>query len=414
MKRAISLSIILVLLVISSYADQAQTLKTDASTSYFRFSSGKNALGIPFDLYGGRLIYLQVRVNGFKPLWFILDTGASSGSFLNVKWVKPLGLQLQDKQVVSEPGGDVEMGSIKGVSLSLPGVDLFNQKLVTAPLSSLEPYVGRPLDGILGHDFINQFVVEINYADKVINLYDPQTYHYSGSGEIIPVAIEKNMPFVQFGLMQPGRETVKAKLELDTGSVEAIGLNGSFVKQANLIPDSQKKLVARGVAIGGETKGYRTRIKGIRIGRYLIDNPAINVTTDTGGYEGETKAAGIIGGEILRRFKTILDYHHQQIILEKNSLFNEPYEYDMSGMMLIAEGPDFRVFKVHQILENSPAAEADLREGDIITSINSRPTTEFSLSQVIQMFRQKGRDYRFNLKRGEKLIQARIRTRRLI
>jgi hypothetical protein len=414
MKRAISLSIILVVLVISSYADQEQPLRTDTSTPYSRFSSGKNALRIPFDLYGGRLIYLQVRVNGSHPLWFILDTGASSGSFLNVKWVKPLGLQLQDKQVVSEPGGDVEMGSIKGVSLSLSGVDLFNQRLVTAPLSSLEPYVGRPLDGILGYDFISQFVVEINYADNVINLYDPQTYHYSGSGEIIPVTIEKNMPFVHLKLMQPGRETVKAKLELDTGSFEALGLNESFVKHVGLISPAQKQLVERGVAIGGETKGYRTRIKGIRIGRYLISNPVINVTTDAGGYEGETKAAGIIGGEILRRFKTILDCHHQQIILEKNSHFIEPYEYDMSGMMLIAEGPDFKVFKVHQILEHSPAAEADLREGDIITSINGRPTAEFTLVQVIQMFRQRGRHYSLNVRRGEKLIQAKIRMKRLI
>ena len=414
MKRAISLAIIFVVLVISSYAEQEQTLKPDAPTPHFRFTSGKAALRIPFDLYGGRLIYLHVRLNASRPLWFILDTGASSGSFLNLKWVKPLGLQLQDKQVVSEPGGDVEMGSIKGVSLSLSGVDLFNQKLVTAPLSSLEPYVGRPIDGILGHDFINQFVVEINYADKVINLYDPQTYHYSGSGEVIPVTIEKNMPFVQLELMQPGRASARAKLELDTGSFEAIGLNASFVKQANLIPSAQKTLVERGVAIGGETKGYRTRIKGLRIGRYLISNPAISVTTDTGGYEGETKAAGVLGGEILRRFKTILDYHHRQIILEKNSHFIEPYEYDMSGMMLIAEGPDFKVFKVHQILGNSPAAEADLREGDIITSINGQPTAKFSLVQVIQMFRQKGRSYSLNVKRGEKLIQAKVRLRRLI
>ncbi len=414
MQRAILLPIILVVLVIGSYAEQEQTLQTDASTPHFRFSSARNALRIPFDLYGGRLIYLQVRVNGSNPLWFILDTGASSGSFLNVKWVKPLGLQLQDKQVVSEPGGDVEMGSIKGVSLSLPGVDLLDQNLLTAPLSSLEPYVGRPVDGILGHDFVSQFVIEINYADRVINLYDPQTYRYSGSGEIIPVTIEKNMPFVQLKLLRPGRGTVKAKLELDTGSFEALGLNESFVRQVGLISPTQKRLVERGVAIGGETKGYRTRIKGLRLGRYLISNPAINVTTDTGGYEGQTKAAGVLGGEILRRFKTILDYHHGQVILEKNSRFIEPYEYDMSGIGLIAEGPDFKIFKVHQILEHSPAAEADLREGDIITSINGRPTAEFSLVQLIQMLRQKGRDYSLDVKRGKILMKAKIRLRRLI
>jgi hypothetical protein len=35
---------------------------------------------------------------------------------------------------------------------------------------------------------------------------------------------------------------------------------------------------------------------------------------------------GLIGGEIFRRFKLILDYSRKRMILEPNNHFNDPYE----------------------------------------------------------------------------------------
>jgi len=37
------------------------------------------------------------------------------------------------------------------------------------------------------------------------------------------------------------------------------------------------------------------------------------------------------------------------MILEPNRYLSEPEEYDMSGMFLIADGADFKTFKVKQI-----------------------------------------------------------------
>src|SRR5258708_7835832 len=46
---------------------------------------------IPFKLFNNH-IYLNVRVNNSKPLWFILDTGA--GDIIDLKHAKALNLEL--------------------------------------------------------------------------------------------------------------------------------------------------------------------------------------------------------------------------------------------------------------------------------------------------------------------------------
>jgi C-terminal processing protease CtpA/Prc len=69
---------------------------------------------------------------------------------------------------------------------------------------------------------------------------------------------------------------------------------------------------------------------------------------------------------------------------------------------------------VRAVLENSPAAAAGLRVGDLITAINDKAATELTLEQLRQMFRREGREYLLNVKRGEETITIKIKLRRLI
>src|SRR5207245_627633 len=98
--------------------------------------------------------------------------------------------------------------------------------------------------------------------------------------------------------------------------------------------------------------------------------------------------SGVIGGELLRRFKVIFDYAHKQMILEPNASFADRFEYDMSGIRLRAEGDDFKTLRVRRVVENSPATEAGVREGDVISAVDGKPAAELTLSQINQMFKQ--------------------------
>ena len=85
-----------------------------------------------------------------------------------------------------------------------------------------------------------------------------------------------------------------------------------------------------------------------------------------------------MGGDILRRFKVIFDYTRKRMILEPNSQFDESFEYDMSGISLTAEGRDYKILRVGRVFEDTPAAEAGLRDGDQILAVDGKPSSELT------------------------------------
>jgi C-terminal processing protease CtpA/Prc len=102
------------------------------------------------------------------------------------------------------------------------------------------------------------------------------------------------------------------------------------------------------------------------------------------------------------------------LIPEPNAHYAEPVEYDMSGINLRAYGDDLRTFRVYQVLDNSPASEAGLRVGDVLTNIDGVPASRLTLKEVWQMMKQPGREHELSFKRGSWTRSVKIKTRRLI
>ncbi len=151
-----------------------------------------------------------------------------------------------------------------------------------------------------------------------------------------------------------------------------------------------------------------------QLGRFTFKKPIAIFFQDKQGIVASPEFDGVIGNEILRRFKVMFDYSRQQMILEPNRDISDPEEYDMSGLLLIDEGTDSKTFKVRRTIENSPATAAGLREGDIISAIDGKTTSNLMLEQVRQVFKQKGRSYRLTIERDGQKIQTKIKLRRLI
>ncbi len=194
--------------------------------------------------------------------------------------------------------------------------------------------------------------------------------------------------------------------------VSALSLYKVFVDTNHLFESAEKAVDIWPRGAGGETRARIGRVKSLQLGRFTIENPTSLFLLTQG--QARTDSAGKIGGEVLRRFKVILDYSRELMVLEPNTHFAEPYEHDMSGATLHAEGPDLKVFKVYKVIKDSPAAEAGLVEGDIIAAVEGKPATELTLEQVWQMFKQEGQERVLRIKRGEQSLELRIKLRRLI
>jgi len=387
--------------------------QSNQSPQDVRFASGQSALRIPFELSGNN-IWLRGRVNESESLWFTIDTGASF-SLINIRRAQELGLQLESGHRTAGAGGSIESTRVAGITFRLPGVDIFNQTIAALSLDSLEPVEGHDFDVLLGYHFFSNFVVEIDYAARIINLYDPQSYEYHGSGEIIPMALKENRhPYIRARIVQPGREPIEGEFEIDTGSGQTLILQSGFIAEHRLLRSGQRVIQAQGRGVGGAVPLPISRITSFQLGRFAIENPLTVFAQSGAGRFAEDGADGNIGNGILRRFKVIFDYTRGRMILEPNENFSEPSEYDMSGISLIAERPGFDVIRVERVLENSPAAEVGIKPQDIIVAANSRPAAEIGLSGLREMFRLEGQEYRLSIKRGGELLLINLRTRRLI
>jgi hypothetical protein len=370
-------------------------------TAQTRFTSGQSAVRVPFEL-AGDLIVLKVRVNRSRPLHFIFDTGAGI-SVIDPQSARALGLRAKGKLKLDATGGSVQSGLIQSVSLSVPGVEVFNQALATVDLDSFAPLFGYKIDGIIGHDFINNFVVEIDYASSLMNLYEPQEYKYSGAGESIPLEIHDKTPYVRARVVLNGREPIEGKFEIDTGGTGILNLNTPFVNKHKMLETLTKQAESKLGGAGGAATAVKAHVPAIELGSFAIKNPLIVFAQGTEGSENSTAFDGSLDNGLFSQFKMILDYSRSHVILERNN-----FARDLSGLEIVADPPRFKTFVVNAVEENSPAALAGIQEEDTILAIDGQPTVRLTLQELRHLLTQPG-EHVLKIKHNSKTIQVRLR-----
>jgi predicted aspartyl protease len=376
-----------------------------------RTSSGSTDL--PVQLVNN-LVFVPVRVGGSEPLSFILDTGASV-TVVNRAVAERLKLDLAAGEDATTGGGSVATASVSGVTLSVGDVSLSDVTLVAIDLSGLHAGLGRPVDGILGYDIFQRYVVEIDYERGAVRLHEPAGYVYAGGGDSLPVVIEDRIPFAQLQLRGAGGRLATAKVELDTGQTGAVTLIAPFVAANDLVGAEQPRLRIRtGALLSGAVTAEVVRLPEVRLGRFQVADPIVNVTPGAEGAGVSGATAGLLGGEVLRRFKVIVDYSRSRVVLEPNAQLDAPMEFDMSGMSLAAVPADPSVYRVRALIEGSPATDAGVSVGDLLTGIDGTPVRAMTLDDIRRRFKVPGRRFALTLKRDAGVTELSLTTRRLI
>jgi hypothetical protein len=220
-------------------------------------------------------------------------------------------------------------------------------------------------------------------------------------------------PFLKTRVTPIGENALETELVIDTGDTSALGFHTPFVAKHNLRA-STKTLPHLSKGLSGDSRNWRGRVSSLQIGRIVIDRPLATFSEATRGSEAESKYDGLIGGEILRRFRIIFDYSHRIMIVEPNSTFLEPYDTDMSGLTLSEGGADFRTVMVDGVDAGSAAAKAGVKVGDIIETIDSQNTASLTLDEVRRLLKQDGAKLVLGVKRGMDVTQLTILLHRLI
>ena len=239
---------------------------------------------------------------------------------ISLKQAKALKLKLKgDVQAAGAGEETVDLSFARNVAFNLTGVDFVLREVSVLPLEFSSPVAGQVIAGLLGYDFMRRFVVEIDYAEHVINLYNPRTYRYRGRGEIIRISTIDNNPYIPARVILPGLAPINAMLLLDSGADTELFFNSPFVNRHRLLTSKQETTEASTLGIGGTSKIRIGKATSIQIGRTILANLVVHFSQATKGDSASVIEAGFIGGKLLRRFKKVIfDQTRRRLILEPN------------------------------------------------------------------------------------------------
>jgi hypothetical protein len=344
----------------------------------------KPPIVVPFELVN-RHVFVRVGVGG-RALGFVLDTGAPS-VIIDLGRAKELGLTTAGELRAHGAAGLVTGAFLRDAKYTIPGVPLSSDTIAAAlPLQELANGFGRDFDGILGAEFIRQFVVEIDYSTRVLRLHDRDAFAYAGPGDTIPIRFNHSGHPVFDGEITPiGGSAIPARIVLDIGSSGALDLRNPYVTANHLPGPGARTIRALGLAgAGGDASGSLGRVASLRIGAFTIDRPVAFFSEDRVGANAMTDVDASIGQRIAERFRIFLDYARRRMILEPTG-GGEPPERAFSGASIEAVGADYRTLRVRQVASGGPAARAGLAAGDVIESIDARRVTDLTLDDVLGM-----------------------------
>ncbi len=365
---------------------------------------------LAFD-YAAKHLWVRASVNGNPPADFIYDTGASI-TVIDSTYAAQIGLEAQGHMQGQGAGatGSVSLATLDDLKVAGDDGDGIEMKNVPVAVLSvnpmLEPFFWKPAAGIVGFNFISQFVNEIDYDTGTIVLRDPKAFEYQGQGEAIPMELAGTVPAIEMTL--DGR--YKGKFRIDVGSSATVDLHRPFVEANGIDKKVKDGVEVLSGGFGGMFTSRMTRMKSIAIGPYSWKNPMVSLSGATTGALASSDYAGNIGNRILDRFKCTFDYEHRVLYLEPGARYARPDHFTRSGLQLVKKDG---VISIAQVIDGSPAQKAGLEVGDVIRAIDGRAAADWKHADVETLFEEgkPGTEVVFKVERDGRAMNVKFKLR---
>ena len=375
-------------------------------------AQNKTVADLPLEESFRGIAFVSGSVNAGARLGFLVDTGASSSS-VSREVAEKLGVPMLHGRASASGNRMLQVEVIPQASIALGDATVAGQ-VVALPLDTLEPIFGRQIDGIVGGDLMRQYVAEFDYERKHIRFYAREGFRYSGRGAELPLVIHHNIPYVELTVGLPNGQRVHGRFMIDSGA------GGSALQIYKPIADRNgwlsglKTVVETGYGVGGATHHAATRAAEVDIGPYHLARPTVAFTEDYDETRVPPGATGLMGVEILRRFRVTYDYANRHMYLEPNGRLNEPFIRDASGLRLRAAAPEFRRPFVEKVAEDSAAARAGIQPGDVLLAIDAFSADDLPLNQLRALLYAPGEAHQLKLRRKDKTLELMLNTRDLL
>ncbi len=371
-------------LTVNEQIDPVLFLPPSSAAKDYMFLEGSSATLIPFTYYENH-IYLPVRFAGSDAeVMFMLDSGASM-TVVDSTFTVEMGFPIGERLVGAGAGGTANFYMTKVPGFSIEGVSFDEQTVIAYPIRQImSRFVDVEVQGILGYDFLSRFVTQIDYERTLISFFEPDSFGISPGTVDIEAPLRHNVFSIEAAL----DSIYLGTFLIDTGASNSM-LQKSFADKHRLSDDREGMEITI-LGAGGEEDALLARFDSFEIGDFTVENPVFALSETESGIAAFKDISGIVGNDILHRFRLTLDYKHQRIYLEPNGLFDEPFIKDRSGIKC-ERNEDGRV-TIYSVIPGSPGNEAGLMEGDEIVSIEGRDVADIErLDEIFEILRDSDR-----------------------
>lgn len=392
---------------------------TDAQKYGFFLEGNARKATIPFTTYNN-LIIITLTVNDKVPMKFIVDTGVRSIIFFNKNITDVLGVRYSKKIEIRGVGKTKTIVAFIATGIDFNYHNLRGKELSVLVLGEdylhLRNHLGTDVHGIIGYDFFQRFIVNVNYTAEQLTLIKPQYFKKKRRYQSIPLEVKDTKPYITVPLQINDTTKIQARLMIDTGASHALILHTDSIGPLQLPTKNIEAILGRGLS--GEIKGNLAYINGCEIGNYELKDVIASFPQDQ-SYSDSLLISGregTMGGEILSKFNLIFDYYGEnKLYLKRNSTFSQPFEYNMSGLEVVVEGNNLDQFKIHMVRKGSPADIVGLRKGDFIEEINSCSREKLELNRIYKTLTSKpGKWINMIVSRNGILIRYKFRLKKEI
>jgi hypothetical protein len=352
----------------------AYTMPSDKPADWSLPSPGR--VTMPFTLINNHII-VEVRIDGRGPYPFVVDTGGHD--IVTPFAVKELGIVPAGDTHTSGAGEkSVSSGYVHVDRIDIGGALLKDQTLMTLDFSPRN-VEGIQLGGMLGLEFFERFVVQIDYGEKALTLIDPTSFSATdraASGVAIPFVFYGNMPQVVGDF--DGRP---ARFNTDTGSRSEVTLATPFVSDKRLRQAYPNGIeITDGWGVGGASRSYVVRAGELSLGSVTTSRPIAGLSEAKHGGFSDVNYEGNVGSGLLKRYVATFDYSSRTLYLKPTlSSDQDVGAFDRVGMWINLGEAGMTVM---DLAAHGPAEEAGLKVGDVVVAIDGTAVLTRSLSDV--------------------------------
>jgi predicted aspartyl protease len=247
--------------------------------------------------YAPPTLLVQARINNGRPLWFAFDTGSTT-CLLDARIAPRLGLGPGER-------------SLRARTLAVGRAVTYDVELAVRDLAPLSQQVGRPVAGILGFTWMEQFVFEIDYGAARLTLW-PRTAELPATADALPLPLELHSTSGLTGatlhlpIVLDGEHRCPARL--DTGA----GAGSLALPMASKVGADLGQL--RAASVTGERASHT--VARLDVAGRSFSNVRFYVDARHGG-ESSPYAQCLLGNEQLKEFVVTIDIPHRRALFRR-------------------------------------------------------------------------------------------------